>query len=236
MVPRMSKQKRTSKAAPPVADASSDTAKRRQILDGARAVFLAHGFEGASMNEVARVAGVSKGTLYVYYKSKERLFAAIIAEERATHVYQIFNLDHDNPDVAGVLMDVGVRLTEFLVLPRAVSAARVVMGMAEKMPELTREFYDQGPYYSQTRLAAYLEARMAAGQLRIEDTRLAAAQFLEMSHGPLVKPMFFGNAPAPTPRRIREVVASAVRVFMAAYGTAPMRAEPAGLSTSSAER
>ncbi len=49
-------------------------AKIRQILDGARAVFLAVGFDGASMNEIARAAGVSKGTLYVYFPSKVGLF------------------------------------------------------------------------------------------------------------------------------------------------------------------
>ena len=63
-----------------------DNAKRRQILDGARKVFLVEGFEGASMNDIARVAGVSKGTLYVYFESKERLFSVIVDEERQSHV------------------------------------------------------------------------------------------------------------------------------------------------------
>ena len=53
-------------------------AKRRQIMDGARTVFLAGGFDGASMNDVARAAGVSKGTLYAYFNSKDELFEAII--------------------------------------------------------------------------------------------------------------------------------------------------------------
>ena len=47
--------------------------KRRQILDGARKVFMNLGFDGASMNEIARAAGVSKGTLYVYFADKNRL-------------------------------------------------------------------------------------------------------------------------------------------------------------------
>ena len=54
-----------------------DSAKRRQIIEGAREVFLAQGFDAASMGEIARKAGVSKGTLYVYFDSKERLFEAI---------------------------------------------------------------------------------------------------------------------------------------------------------------
>ena len=58
-------------------------AKRRQIMEGARQVFLSSGFDGASMNDVARAAGVSKGTLYAYFNSKEELFEAIIRAEKA---------------------------------------------------------------------------------------------------------------------------------------------------------
>ena len=49
-------------------EAPDGSAKRRQIMEGARTVFLASGFDGASMNDVARAAGVSKGTLYVYFE------------------------------------------------------------------------------------------------------------------------------------------------------------------------
>ena len=59
-----------------------DNAKRRQILEGARQVFMRDGFDGASMNDVARVAGVSKGTLYVYFESKVSLFEALVREDR----------------------------------------------------------------------------------------------------------------------------------------------------------
>ena len=58
-----------------------DSSKRRQILDGARKVFMDLGFDGASMGEIARAAGVSKGTLYVYFADKNRLFEAIVEEE-----------------------------------------------------------------------------------------------------------------------------------------------------------
>ena len=61
--------------------AEEDSSKRRQILDGARKVFMDLGFDGASMNEIARAAGVSKGTLYVYFADKSRLFEAMVEEE-----------------------------------------------------------------------------------------------------------------------------------------------------------
>jgi AcrR family transcriptional regulator len=198
-----------------------DNAKSRQILDGARKVFLAQGFEGASMNDIAREAGVSKGTLYVYFESKERLFSVIIDEERASHVEGIFNFDFSTAtDIEAVLRRVAIEITTFITQPRIVSAMRAVMGIAERMPELGEHFYERGPCFSRNRLAEYLDTRVAAGQLDIPDTHLAAAQFLEMSHAPLVKPMFFmANKAGPSPERIREVTESAVRVFMRGYGT-----------------
>src|SRR5215471_5752115 len=76
-----------------------DSAKRRQILDGARAVFLAQGFDAASMEEIARKAGVSKGTLYVYFDSKEQLFEATVHKQCEAQAEGLFDLSADDEDV-----------------------------------------------------------------------------------------------------------------------------------------
>ena len=60
------------------AGAGEDPRKRRQILEGARRLFLSKGFDAASMGDIAREAGVSKGTLYVYFDNKEVLFTALV--------------------------------------------------------------------------------------------------------------------------------------------------------------
>jgi Bacterial regulatory proteins, tetR family len=73
------------------ADGRSDGAKRRQIVEGARQVFLAQGFDAASMGSIARAAGVSKGTLYVCLKRlsrnsaklKRRRFSRWMAQSRS---------------------------------------------------------------------------------------------------------------------------------------------------------
>ena len=72
---------------------AEDNAKRRQIVEGARTIFLQHGFDAASMNDIARAAGVSKGTLYVYFDNKEQLFEAIVHEECQVHAEDTFDLD-----------------------------------------------------------------------------------------------------------------------------------------------
>src|SRR5277367_1252361 len=70
-----------------------DSSKRRQILDGASKVFMDLGFDGASMGEIARSAAVSKGTLYVYFADKNRLFEAIVEEEALEKGEVVFNFD-----------------------------------------------------------------------------------------------------------------------------------------------
>ena len=78
---------------PETLSAEDDSVKRRQIIEGARVVFLSQGFDAASMNDIARTAGVSKGTLYVYFKHKEQLFAAIVEQECASQAEGIFDFD-----------------------------------------------------------------------------------------------------------------------------------------------
>ena len=82
---------------------AEDSAKRRQIIDGARAVFLSMGFDGASMGEIARAARVSKGTLYVYFKDKDELFKAIVEKECVFQAEGIFEFDVADPNVEGTL-------------------------------------------------------------------------------------------------------------------------------------
>src|SRR5215213_2628670 len=93
-----------------------DGSKRRQILDGARKVFMDLGFDGASMGEIARAAGVSKGTLYVYFADKSRLFEAIVEREMLDQQKTAFNFDPER-DVATTLREFGKAYIELLCRP-----------------------------------------------------------------------------------------------------------------------
>src|SRR6202047_184155 len=137
--------------------AEEDSSKRRQILGGARKVFMDLGFDGASMNEIARSAGVSKGTLYVYFADKNRLFEAIVWEESLAHGHVGFNLDPAR-DVATTLRDFGKAYVELLCRRGGGSAIRTVMAIAERMPDVGRRFYEDVLEKTIGRLAAYLEA------------------------------------------------------------------------------
>jgi AcrR family transcriptional regulator len=194
-----------------------DRAKRRQIMEGARTVFLEKGFDAASMGEIARQAGVSKGTLYVYFESKEELFEAIFEEESVQQAEQVFALDHTDRDVSAVLTRLGCDYVRFLCNPARLSSHRTVLAIAERMPALGQRFYAAGPATGVARVSRYLEAQVEAGVLEIADCELAAAQFLDACPSTMFKPMIFSSAPPPTQERIAKVVSAAVRMFVAAY-------------------
>ena len=193
-----------------------DSSKRRQILDGARKVFMDLGFDGASMGEIARSAGVSKGTLYVYFADKNRLFEAIVEEEVLEQGKAAFNFDPAR-DVTTTLLDFGQAYIQLLCRPRGGSALRTVMAIAERMPEVGRRFYNNVIALTIARLAAYLEARVGSDDLAIEDCEPAATQFMQLCQASLFMPFVFQAAPAPSAERIAEVVESATRMFLAAY-------------------
>ena len=195
----------------------TDSSKRRQILDGARKVFLDLGFDGASMGEIARAAGVSKGTLYVYFTDKNRLFEAIVEEESLEQGQLTFNFDPER-DVTTTLMEFGRAYVQILCRPGGGSAIRTVMAIAERMPEVGKRFYDNVIAVTIGRLADYLEARARLGEVATDDFRLASAQFLQMCQATLFQPFIFQAAPAPSSERIEDVIASATRMFLAAYG------------------
>src|SRR4051794_7468047 len=147
------------------AEAAEDSAKRRQIVEGARQIFLARGFDAASMSDIAKAAGVSKGTLYVYFKDKEELFGAIVLLECAGQAEGIFDLDATDPDVAGALTRLGIAYINFLCQPEKASALRTVIAIADRMPSIGKAFYETGPSTGIRRLAEYLKAQTVAGVL-----------------------------------------------------------------------
>ena len=203
-----------------VANDDEDNAKRQQILKGASAVFMDLGFDGASMGEIARAAGVSKGTLYVYFTDKSRLFEAIVQQEICQQSRNAFAFDPDR-DAAVTLRGYGEAYIHILCRPGGGSALRTVMAIAERMPDVGRRYYEQMVELNGARLAAYLAGRVTTGELAIPDCDLAASQFQLTCQASLFLPFIFQSAPAPSDDEIRRVVDSAVTMILKAYATRP---------------
>lgn len=202
----------------PVLDDVLDSAKRRQILCGARQVFLSQGFDAASMGEIARAAGVSKGTLYVYFENKEELFKALVTAQCARTAERLFELDADNHDVREVLRRLGLSFVEAMVEPSHVSTVRMVVGSVDRQPGVGQLFVDAGPKAGVRRLSTWLAAKAGQGELRVDDPDLAAWQFMTMCHSSILPPVLIGGEAPPPPERIAYVVERAVEVFLASYG------------------
>ena len=200
----------------PFAQEASEGPKRRQIVTGARRVFLAQGFDAASMGAIAREAGVSKGTLYVYFKNKEELFEAIVEDRSRAQAEQIFSLDREAP-IASELTRLGEGLTRFLCRPDTVPSLRTIMAIADRMPEVGTRFYAAGPARGIASLERYLMDKVASGVLEPHDCEVAATQFIDACVSTTFKPMLFNAAGPPADARIHHVVAMAVRTFLKAY-------------------
>lgn len=192
--------------------------KQRQILAGAREVFLSRGFDGASMGEIARVAGVSKGTLYVYFLSKEDLFAAVVSEVCEETAEQSFALDPD-ADVRAALTETGHLYLRAMIRAEHIATVRMVIGIAEKLPLIGRTFLAAGPNAGVARLSGWLAGKCERGDLVITDLELAAWQFLVGCHSLIVMPMLFGGLPPPDEATVSRVVQHGVDTFVRAYGT-----------------
>jgi AcrR family transcriptional regulator len=200
------------------ANQREETAKCRQILDGARDVFLNVGFDAASMNEIARAAGVSKGTLYVYFSSKEALFEKLIRDERRMQAERVFSFDEETSDVRAVLKKLGASFLDSMTQPSSVAHTRTVIAVASKFPQIGRAFYEAGPSYGIDRLTEFLRKNVILERLEIDDPGFAATLFMELCLSRYFKRMLFCVADRPSQAEISAHIDSAVNAFMRAYG------------------
>ena len=198
--------------------AGEDPLKREQILDGAKRIFMGKGFDAASMNDVVRESGVSKGTIYVYFQNKEDLFAALIERERGKFVNSMRSVLEEGEELETTLFRFGVTFCQHLTNDDVICSMRSVLGVIDRMPNLAKRFFASEPVNVRIVLREYLEKQAAAGVVAIGDADLAARQFIELSSGTYFKFRLFGEIKEPPPRaEIEYVIGSAVRVFMAAY-------------------
>ena len=194
--------------------------KRRQIIDGAGEVFLAKGFDAASMAEIARVAGVSKGTLYVYFKNKEDLFAAIIQRKKSLVFEKLREIVEADMPVAETLHEFGITFGSHLLSDDAIRGQRIVIGVIDRMPELADSFFKFGPNTGPVLLANYLARQVELGRLKpIEDPMYTSRQLGDLCMAGLYRPRLFGEMQEPpSPEKVERNVQWAVRLFLNTYG------------------
>ncbi|KAA9006992.1 TetR/AcrR family transcriptional regulator [Histidinibacterium aquaticum] len=190
-----------------------------QVLEGARDVFMSDGFEGASVDEIAKRAGVSKATLYSYFTDKRLLFLEVAKSECARQADSAVHQVDMSGSPREVLRDIGWRMIEFVTSDFGQRVFRLCVAESERFPQLGREFYENGPLLVRKKLLSYFDESIARGELRIDDRELAADQFHELCKADLFPRLVFSMARSFDAEEKRRVVEGAVETFMARYGT-----------------
>ncbi len=189
-----------------------------QVLEGARTVFMRDGFEGASVDDIVREAGVSKATLYSYFPDKRLLFVEVAKAECAAQSDAAVAQVEASGDVREAMTTAAKRMIRFFMSDVGLQVYRIVVAESQRFPEIGREFYESGPGRVQMILRQYLQKSVDQGKLKIDDIELAADQFPELCKAGLHVPMVLGLRKPPTEAEIDRVVESAVDMFLCRYG------------------
>lgn len=193
--------------------------KFEQVVEGAREVFLRDGYEGSSVDDIARVAGVSKATLYSYFPDKRLLFMEVARLECVRQGEQSLESIDTTAPPNEVLRNAARRILGFILSNFGQRVFRMCVAEADRFPELGRQFYESGPKMVRARLKEYLAEAVARGHLAIDDLDLASDQFAELCKSDLFPRLVFNIDSSFTEAEIDRVINGAVETFMARYGT-----------------
>jgi AcrR family transcriptional regulator len=196
--------------------------KFAQVLEGARDVFLRDGFHGASVDDIARSAGVSKATLYAYVPDKRLLFIEVLRAECRVLALRAQALTDAAASLEEGLRIVARALVEFHVSPLSLAMFRVCVAEAVRFPEIGRAYFDSAAGDIIDGLTDYLHQAVAAGTLAIADVARAAEQFLALTLAGHFDRVLFGVAPAPDADERERIASDCVEMFLARYRAAPV--------------
>jgi AcrR family transcriptional regulator len=191
--------------------------KYDQVLEGARAVFMSDGYEGSSVDAIARAAGVSKATLYSYFTDKRQIFMEVAKAECGLQIEEADAILSDESSPREVLSTAADRMLSFFLSSFGQSIFRMCVAESDRFPELGREFYETGPKLFRGKMVEYLRCAVADGDLVIDDFELAADQFAELCKASLFPELMFGIRRHVTAAEKQRVIDGAVETFLARY-------------------
>lgn len=200
--------------------------KADTILSAARYLFLKNGYVETTMDAVAAKAGMTKQTVYSYYRNKEALFTEIITEFcNRTPAAKDKPLPENAPFHA-LLEAVGLRILDLITTEEVLATTRLVISEADRYPKLARMYYESGTQRIVQMLAEFLDAQNRLGKTCIPNTISAASYFLAMLKGQYYLRMILKIKPSPSESLKTAHVKDTVRVFMQLYvGATPLKTE-----------
>lgn len=188
-----------------------------QVLTGARDIFMSDGFEGASVDDIARAAGVSKATLYSYFPDKRLLFMEVAKTECIRQAESAMDSMDMSQPVAIVLTEAAWQMVNFFTSDFGQRVFRLCVAESDRFPELGREFYNSGPGVVHAKLTELMKIGISRNELVIDDLPLAADQFSELCKTDLFTRLVFSMDKSFDEPQRKRIVEGAVATFMARY-------------------
>jgi AcrR family transcriptional regulator len=188
-----------------------------QVIAGAREVFLREGFEGASVDQIARDAGVSKATLYSYFPDKQALFMAVLTSQCQMQSEQAMGIEILQRPVPEALYSIARSFLNFLMSDFSIQVFRVCVAESNRFPELGRAFYDSGPKQVLDQIASYLGSEKVAQELKIDDPYMAADQFLQLCRADMLLRRILNVDTDDSPDKMDRIARETVATFLARY-------------------
>jgi TetR/AcrR family transcriptional regulator, mexJK operon transcriptional repressor len=210
---------------PSAVEATSRSERKRQaIIQAATEVFLRHGYLGATTDEVAARASVSKQTLYKQFADKERLYAEVILGASAGVSDALSNAAastlQDVPDVRKALRALADSFLSVLLQPDYVRLRRLIIAEADRFPDVGTAWFEGTFDRTLVILGEAMQRLADRGLLQnLSDPTRAAYQFAGLvMYQPMNQVMFAGTDAIPPADKLSGIADSAVDVFLATYG------------------
>lgn len=195
--------------------------KRQTILSAGQELFLSNGYQGTSMDQVAATAAVSKQTVYKHFGEKRELLFAIVTDaldSAAASIRDRIAALSDSDEVESDLVSLAGDYLRAVLDERVVQLRRLVIGEANRLPELARLYYEHAPLRTLNALADAFGRLQDRGLLNTPEPSLAAEHFAFLIVGRPIDQALFDGAPRVLADIDIDTYARAgVDVFLGAY-------------------
>lgn len=195
------------------------TEREARILDAAMTLFSVNGYSGTSMDDIAKQSGLSKPTLYQYFPSKDLLFTAMMTAPRD---FMMLAFDTQNDaDMVEQMYGFAWSYARTVMRPEFLSLARLIIGEAQRFPDIGRDYQASGPNKVLEGIMAFMTAQRHAGRLRFEDAELAGEDFWGLIlSAPRNRALHVPDADVSV-ASLERYVNNGIRVFLRAYSNQP---------------
>jgi AcrR family transcriptional regulator len=160
-----------------------DPERVQRVLEAAKKQFSEHGFEGSSVDAIAKASGVSKVTIYSYFPTKADLFHAAISHRVAREFGHVDRAMLDPANPRDALSRIGRAFLTLMRSPDVINQHRSLYGAQGTDTAAAAAYYAAGPVPLVNSVAEYLREADRADSLHVRHPLLAADQYLSLFLG-----------------------------------------------------